>query len=457
MKLGRILVAPLAAAALSIGYAPLAAQTAYEKGRLSWNQGKYAEARPPLLTHRASRGGRTSVVDYMLGTSGCRLTDYRKWGARFLNYTLYSYPLSTAGRSLVGQELQRCRSLATLGAFTPSERGRVAALAPGATASGKLWHSGGTNPVPAHPARQIRPFWGGELALRIVPLGQAEQYSSMLGRIAPKGASVRVLGRFGFVSMSGHSDRQLDNLAAVLEQYTQFLKSQFELEPPDNYITVYLSPNISSLTQSADRVHNLLISPSTLGYAYPEDASVSAMIPGTQSGTLLHELFHLIVRNSFGDMPQWLDEGIAALYEVSRPTNGVFVGLPNWRGKLLTVRPALRPSLRQVITSPWFAFDGVSGGPSAGTAEARQLALARYFALYLQSNGLLSATFKAFRDRDPGAAEDPAAEAVEIVERIAGPLPQVETAFWTWFSTIGARDDNYLPGVIAKELPSTGG
>jgi hypothetical protein len=429
-------------------------QNQYRVGRDHWMMARYPEARPPLLGWRGARGGRTAEVDYMLGTSGCRIAQFRPWGARVLNFVLYSYPLSVGGRKLVDAEFQRCRATAAVATLTYAQRNQIAMLAPGATAKGKLWQPAGGNPVPAHPARPLRPFWEGQLESRIVPLEETARYRSELGRIAPAGAKIAVIGRFGFVTTSGQSDAQLERLKDILENFTSFLEANYGLAPPPNYITIYLSPTTAALTKAADQVHNLAISPATLGYAFPEDASVSAMVSGVQPGTVLHELFHLILRDAYGDMPQWLDEGIAALYEVSRQRNGVFEGVPNWRGKLLAVEPALRPSLREVIASPWFDFDGVSGGAASGAAEARQLALARYFALYLQTQGKLGPIFKAFRDRELGAAEDPAAEAVQIVERIAGPIPALERQFWAWYAGIGTRDDNYLPDVNSKELPT---
>ncbi|HEX8192609.1 MAG TPA: hypothetical protein VF552_06875 [Allosphingosinicella sp.] len=121
--------------------------------------------------------------------------------------------------------------------------------------------------------------------------------------------------------------------------------------------------------------------------------------------------------------------------------------------RLLDVAAAQRPALRDVIASPWFDFDGVAGGADSGVTEARQLALARYFALYLQSKGLLDDMFEAFRDRELGSAEDPAQEAVAIAERVAGPLPTLEASFWSWFDRIGTRNENLSPGTISKELP----
>lgn len=432
---------------------PALAQSAYELGRNNWSMGRYGQAKPPLLTHRATRGGRTAEVDYMLGTSGCRISGSRTWGGRVLNFILYNYPLSRNGRELVSGELQRCRSTAAMAALSSSAVSGVKSLAPGATASGKMWYSGGANPVPAHPARLLRPFYPGDLEERRVPVGQTARYTAMLNDIAPDHARVKVIGRYGFVTFSGHSDAQLETIAALLQRYSTFLSNEYGLAPPDNYISIYLSPDIGALTRAAQHIHHLGISPSTLGYAYPEDYSVSAAVSGTGAGTVLHELFHLNLRLAYGDMPQWLDEGIASLYEVSRRNGATWEGLPNWRGRLLAVPAAERPKLREVISSPWFDFDGVSGGAAISTAQARQLALARYLALYLQTRGLLDDTFRAFRDREVGSADDPALQAVQIVEGIAGPLSTLEPAFWQWFDGISDRDDNFLPGVESRETP----
>ena len=70
---------------------------------------------------------------------------------------------------------------------------------------------------------------------------------------------------------------------------------------------------------------------------------------------------------------------------------------------------------------------------------------------------MLDDTFRAFRDRQVGMADEPGLEAVQMVERIAGPLSTTEPEFWRWFAGIGSRDDNFLPDVESKELPSKAG
>ena len=109
--------------------------------------------------------------------------------------------------------------------------------------------------------------------------------------------------------------------------------------------------------------------------------------------------------------------------------------MPNWRGRVLRESWDRRPSLASVIASPWFAFDSTdAASDSEASLEqmAEQLATARYFALYLQDRGRLRSLFRAFRDRDPGAADDPAAAAVSLVEANLGPIAQVQQDYDQW-------------------------
>jgi hypothetical protein len=171
---------------------------------------------------------------------------------------------------------------------------------------------------------------------------------------------------------------------------------------------------------------------------------VLAVIPGRSIGTLKHELFHLLVRSHFGDIPPWLDEGMAALYEVSRQQGGQLVGLPNWRGAFLERYRELRPSLERLVAMDWATFDA-AGADSI--PQAVQHATARYFMLYLQEINRLRHVYHAFRQRNPGEplAEDPARLLAEALGR---PLAEVETSFANWLPLVLAWE--LTPGVILR-------
>lgn len=67
-----------------------------------------------------------------------------------------------------------------------------------------------------------------------------------------------------------------------------------------------------------------------LGVFNPKDNLILATVMGGY-GTFLHELMHAMVHNDFADVPAWLDEGMAMMYERSMWSSNQLVPLPNWR------------------------------------------------------------------------------------------------------------------------------
>lgn len=425
-------------------------------GKRHWLASRYGEALPPLTAFRVERYGRTAEVDYMLGTSGCR-TGRREWGARVLNFVLYSYPLTAPSRATVAAERDRCRRGGVLGPLAADARRAIGtAIVAGAAARGKIYNFGNRS-VAAYPARRTRELTPTELESRLVPIGQSSRITEVLESFAVPNSRVMVVGRYAFVTTAGQSDDELNRLRAQLDRFVDFLASEYELVVPDRYITIYLLPTISAVQQVAARVHGLDVSPSTLGYGFQDDLSAVGLVSRTESGTLLHELFHLLVRASFGDIPQWLDEGVAALYEVADERSGRFVGLPNWRGRVLQQRWTTRPPLLDVISSPWFAFDQVEAAQEEYALPlermAEHLATARYFVLYLQERGTLGRVFRAFRTRDPGASDDPGQAAVALVERELGPIANLQADYDRWLEGVVREPRRSNAGAAAQTLP----
>ncbi len=445
--------------ALSTPIAVAANPADYTVGKRAWVELHYPAAYPPLISYRGSPEGRTAEVDYMLGTSACRIDARRIWGARTLNYVLYSYQLSEVSRSMIASERDKCRSTGPLAVLAPDARKGVEKLvAAGATARGKMFSFEGDKSITSYPARLSRVIDPAIFRSRLVAVGKSADVANALKPLAA-GGRVVAMSRYAFVTASGQSDEQLRIIARDLDRYLDFLNREYDIAPPPTYLTIYLQPDIASVRATADRVHGLDVSGSTLGYAYQDDLSTVAFVRGTQSGTLFHELFHLLVRRSFGDIPQWLDEGIASLYEVSVFTGGRQVGLPNWRSRVLRGAYGDGPKLANVIASPWFGFDmtGTSDRPSGfmvpDARMAVNLATARYFALYLQDKGKLGAVYRAFRARDPGGADDPALEAQTIVAREAGPLDVLQSDYDRWLTAILTRDETNGTATVGKTGP----
>ncbi len=122
----------------------------------------------------------------------------------------------------------------------------------------------------------------------------------------------------------------------------------------------------------------------------------------TGNGTLTHELSHILAYFDFPDMPEWFDEGLAALHEetVFSADGLTLMGTPNWRNRLLrgALDAAELPMFETLVKSRSFRGEG----------ENLNYAYVRCFCLYLQERGLLSHFYRKFRDRvgdDPSGLE----------------------------------------------------
>lgn len=115
-------------------------------------------------------------------------------------------------------------------------------------------------------------------------------------------------------------------------------------------------------------------------------------------GTLSHELCHAFTQRDCPTLPEWVDEGLAALHEETRfsPDRLLLVGLRNWRCRLLEASFAAGelPSIGQIAGAPTIR----------GRQEGLNYAYARSFCRFLQDRDLLSHFYRKLRaagDRDP--------------------------------------------------------
>lgn len=235
---------------------------------------------------------------------------------------------------------------------------------------------------------------------------------------------------------SSPSADELKHAGESLEQYLQFFVSEYGMRKPSSLISVYFAADRSQLRDLARRLHGIELAPGSIGYSFPADQSMVGWASGTAYGTFAHELFHVMVRGNFGDIPPFLDEGMAALYEVSGFDRGRAVGVSNWRGALLKRYWTERPSIRELVKMDRNSFDDVAGssdGPGGGGRQAANHATARYLMLYLQERGELLPVYKAFRSRKVN--DRPAAQGVTLVESVLGrSLDAVDAEFAEWFS-----------------------
>jgi hypothetical protein len=231
---------------------------------------------------------------------------------------------------------------------------------------------------------------------------------------------------------------ELKRVGESLEQYLQFFVSEYGMRPPPFLITVYFASDRGQLRDLARKLHGIDLAPGSIGYSFSADQSMVGWADGKAYGTFAHELFHVMVRGNFGDIPPFLDEGMAALYEVSGFEQGRAVGVSNWRGALLRKYWAERPGIKELVQMNRAALDDVAGPSDAGGGSGKQAAnhaTARYLMLYFQERGELRPVYKAFRSRTVN--DRPAAQGVELLESVLGrPLGTVDTEFAEWFGKL---------------------
>lgn len=441
----------------------------YEVGLTCWRTQDYRGAYEALWRFRETPNGRNAQVDYMLGTSGCRLDGLRTWGGDVLEWMLRRYPLPEDCRATVSDALQNCRATSAHLDSPPISIEKLAeVIGASASARGKTYYRVGKNePFNNFAAVRVRQLDPKEFRKRLYPLGNP-QPAIEATRARVSGYRVEADGRFVLADNTAKTSDNLLRMSRFLEGYLAFLEREYGVTTPASFVTVYLVSTPEEIAKQALRLHGLKLGRATMGYSFRDDMSILAVVapgPGFTVGTVQHELFHLTVRSRFGDIPQWLDEGIASLYEVSKcepdtsispkPLGGSAavrcVGLPNWRGQVLWELRDLRPSIEKMITSDWYAFEQPDhASPSAfmvdseeGPPSARQmaaaLATARYFALYLQDNGALKPLYERLQAQRPGEVPKRNARvaALEAVDNVLGkPLDEIDTEFINWFKRL---------------------
>ncbi len=442
-----------------------------------WRRGDYARATQELIAYRERTGVRTLQLDYMIATSACRMPARRQLGNEFFAWILQNYTLSPPIRAQVETQRQVCSTSAAperlpvtappamvgVGIVYHGKEGTdfrfdaqaggnstgtmVAAIPPEQFAQRLFAPSDSTTAV-----RGIAKLIGPEFEVQEVghfilagprsgarSAGGAQTSNAPAGRSTTK--SPRQDPRDMVQQMATATPPSADELKRVgegLERYLQFFVSEYGMRRPPSLVTVYFAADRSQLRNLARRLHGIDLAPGSIGYSFPADQSMVGWADGKAYGTFAHELFHVMVRGNFGDIPPFLDEGMAALYEVSRFERDRAVGVPNWRGALLRKYWAERPRIRELVQMNRSAFDDVAGpseGPGVGGKQAANHATARYFMLYLQDRGELLPVYKAFRNRKVN--DRPATQGVALLESVLGrSLDAVDAEFAEWFGKL---------------------
>jgi hypothetical protein len=221
--------------------------------------------------------------------------------------------------------------------------------------------------------------------------GLARECERVADEIAPDlPPSCLVIVRPPFVLVGNLSETQLDRLyrESIQPVASALWRSYFDRKP-DQPVTIVALADESSYRAAAASLDGY--EPTAYsGYTQRGRRRIVFNL-ATGEGTLAHELAHVLAAFDFPEMPEWFDEGLAALHEGATFSGDrlTMVGNANWRSRLL--RDALRrgelPALEEVIESPAFRGEG----------EGVNYAVVRCFCHYLQERGMLSHFYRKFR------------------------------------------------------------
>lgn len=418
-------------------------QLTLDEGVHAWKSGEYRTAARLLLEYRAETDDRNGLIDYMIGTSDCRLPDLHDEGAEWLRRILQRYKLSPEDRVRVNRELRRCPTATS--SYLSRPIALVATLIPGVSGKGGFLPGkllGNSNSA----AYTAKVFTERDFQRRLFDTSSKAGALDFLRSNARSAftTSYRVnsFGRYLFATSSGQTDAQLQRIAKDLEKYVQFYEGRYQMVVPSKFITVYLVNNMDELDYLAAELHGLRLTGGTIGYSCYDDLSMAGIIHGTGYGTLAHELLHLMIRKNFGDAPPWLEEGMASAYAVSEIRGSEIVGVPNWRGPILKRNFSVRPSIKDLLAMGWdsFVHDAQANGEERRlTEEATTHALACYFVLYLQDKQKLGAVYDAFRratDTENLSNGERVNDADILESVLRQPVSKIDDDFSRWFKSV---------------------
>lgn len=406
-------------------------QPALETIRSDWKRREYVSAHQGADRFRKEPYGKQPETYFIGGTSLCRIRGEAVSGMKWLDWMLENFSLSAQDRATVQNELKVC----ALGAALPTKPPVVItfnttqAMASSSGRTKMYYFDGGNNALKSIPVEVVRTMDRETLEQRLYAPRDADRAKAEVGRLAG-GNAIAESSRYFVVASATHSVEQLRAVGAALDKVYDFFLAEYGMRAPGHLISVYLVPSAGDLQALSLQLHGIRVSPQSIGYSYQADMSMVGVVSGVQVGTLQHELFHLMVRNNFGDVPPWIDEGMAALYEVTQNRNGKVMGAPNWRGRVLRDLSGLQPRIEELAKMNWITFSG--GDEDYSTARQAAIhAKARYLMLYLQDQGKLRDVYRAFQSREIGA------DSLATLQSALGKnLGSVESDFRIWFEKI---------------------
>lgn len=163
---------------------------------------------------------------------------------------------------------------------------------------------------------------------------------------------------------------------------------------------------------------------------YAADVRTVVMNVGPGIGTLTHELVHPIVESDFPGAPDWINEGIASLFEAfSLPKKGEIHGNKNFR------HPGLLSALRSKKGREWANLPNLfamSDKTFRGAREGLNYSIARYFCMWMDGQKKLWPFYQRWRDT---AATDPTGEKAFVAAMGKTPA-ELDAAWSAWVQAL---------------------
>ena len=221
-------------------------------------------------------------------------------------------------------------------------------------------------------------------------------------------------------SMAGRPSTISGTVPIVERALAAYYNGRFSARPR-RALSVYLYPSLGPFYDYCRRKWNRRCS-TPYGFYLPSERRIVMNI-GPGIGTLTHELVHPIVEADFPRAPDWIDEGIASLYErFYFYGHDEIGGSKNWRHPRLVAALQSPPERERAKLQNLF---GMSDAEFRDQHESLHYAMARYLCQWLDAQHKLWPFYHRWRD---GYDQDPSGEGAFF--EVVGLTPQQAHPAW---------------------------
>lgn len=410
-------------------------------------QGKYKLAFNDAYEMRKNEEyGKNPFTSYIMAKALCLSGETKKAESGF-KFILTEYEMVAQQKKFMLDEMTKCGTPVAIktaldkNMFTSFIMNKQ--LSPRAGSMGKMGYVLSCNSEPG--AFKIDTnFDNSQAEKRIFEIDQSKAATSYYRNFLGSGYKVFPSDNFIIITRNANAltAAAANSIAKKLNNGIEFFHNAFNLRKPGKIIAVFLLNDNAGLQQMAKKLHGITLSKSNIGYSNLSDLTLLGISSESKVGTLYHELFHLTVRADIGDIPGWLDEGVASLYETSHWENNNLLGnVINWRTMVLNEnlkagKPL--PQLSQLIDENWDGF--FFNETNTACDVALNYAMAKHFAIYLQEQNLLKSVLQAFKDRknvfsDVNATTNESPEDI-LIKATGKSIEKLQEDFSNWLNAV---------------------